>query len=294
MDMKGYDYIKAKQINWALNRGLKLQGSEGERGEKAYTLTLEENLFEPLLEEVKEKFMKGDGQELKPNSHGICKMQAVHASSALVVNVFQYWKKIGDYSPILQAFKLPKMHCTRCEFEEKFPIYPGSHPEFPIPPNIDIIFYCENANKIIAIESKFSESYSSYRDPEKYGIKSKYFKEELLHLWEDIPHIKQLAEKICPKDNHFKFLHTAQLIKHILGLKAKYKKENFYLVYLWYPVPGEEGYIHEQEIREVAEVFKKDGINFLALTYQELIINLAENCREKHSEYIKYITGRYL
>ena len=65
-------------------------------------------------------------------------------------------------------------------------------------------------------------------------------------------------------------------------------------MYLWYPVPGEEGYIHEQEIREVAEVFKKDGINFLALTYQELIINLAENCREKHSEYIKYITGRYL
>ena len=126
--MKGYDYIKAKQINWALNRGLKLQGSEGERGEKAYTLTLEENLFKPLLEEVKENFMKGDGQELKPNSHGICKMQAVHASSALVVNVFQYWKKIGDHSPILQAFKLPKIFCTRCEFEEKFYIFPKIQP----------------------------------------------------------------------------------------------------------------------------------------------------------------------
>ena len=89
--MKAEDFIKLKMINWALNRGLELQGSKGERGEKAYTMTLEENLFEPLLPEVKEQFNEGRGGELKGEPRP---MQAVHLSAALVVNVFQYWKKI--------------------------------------------------------------------------------------------------------------------------------------------------------------------------------------------------------
>ena len=38
--MKAYEYILAKQVQWALNRGIKLIGSKGRRGRPAYTFTL--------------------------------------------------------------------------------------------------------------------------------------------------------------------------------------------------------------------------------------------------------------
>jgi hypothetical protein len=52
----------------------------------------DDNLFEPLLSEVKGNFEEADGGELSGKP---CKMQAVHSSSALGVNIFQYWKRIN-------------------------------------------------------------------------------------------------------------------------------------------------------------------------------------------------------
>ncbi|GAB6162126.1 hypothetical protein JCM12298_12850 [Desulfothermus naphthae] len=283
--INGYHYIKSKQINWALNRGLKLQGSKRDRGEKAYTMTLEENLFEPLLDTVKEQFKKGKGGELEGDP---CPMQAVHSSVALVVNVFQYWIKINDYSSIIEALGFPKIECEYCKFEKKFPVCRET------PPHLDVVFSCKNEKEIIiAIESKFTEPYSSRGKKEE--MHDAYFENNLFYLWEDIPHVKKLAEKIrIEKTSGFNYLYADQLIKHLLGLKKQYKKKDFYLVYLWYNIPGEEGYFHEQEIKEIGGIFKADGINFQTITYQELLFKLAENCRETHARYIEYLTERYL
>ena len=92
--MNGYQYILTKQTEWARNRGIKLIGSRGNRGRPSYTAQLNENLFQPLLKEVYQCFEAGDGSELG-SSDFPGKMQAVHSSSALVINVFQYWKSIS-------------------------------------------------------------------------------------------------------------------------------------------------------------------------------------------------------
>ena len=280
--MKALDYIKSRQINWALNRGLILQGSKGERGEKAYTVTLEENLFEPLLSEVKEQFEKGRGGEL--NGYP-CPMQAVHSSAALVVNVFQYWLKIGDFSPVLKALGFPSAKCKKCEFEKKFSVCRGT------PPHIDVVFHCED--KIIAIESKFTEPYSSWQIKEE--MQSAYF-ENNPSIWKEIPSVRKLAERIRNKEQlDTSHIHVSQVIKHILGLISYTgNKEDFYLIYLWYNVPCSEGCVVEREIEQITKIFAEDKINFKTITYQEFIYRLSELCRKSHEEDVRYITARYL
>jgi broad specificity phosphatase PhoE len=92
-----------------------------------------------------------------------------------------------------------------------------------------------------------------------------------------------------------KHLDASQLIKHILGLKSNYDK-NFTLLYLWYDVPGTEGYEHRQEIEAFASIAKADGINFRHITYQKVIENLDKKEYkniEKFEEYINYLEERY-
>ena len=98
--MRAYEFILSKQIQWALNRDIPLVGSKKERGRPAYTIELSQNLFEPLDPNTRESFMKGDGNEINDKVDGPDKMQAVHSSSALSVNIFQYWKTINQISDI--------------------------------------------------------------------------------------------------------------------------------------------------------------------------------------------------
>ena len=100
--MRAHDYILAKQVQWAKNRGIALIGSKGERGRPVYTVSLDNNLFQPMDIDVLNSFKKGDGNEVKGTPGSPAKMQALHSSSALSVNVFQYWKKINKI-PIIAA-----------------------------------------------------------------------------------------------------------------------------------------------------------------------------------------------
>jgi hypothetical protein len=123
-------------------------------------------------------------------------------------------------------------------------------------------------------------------------LKPEYLKLE--RIWDDIPAIHELAKTISPDDSEFVYLHAAQLIKHILGLKAKVGKTRFRLLYLWYDVLGQEGAAHWKEIENFTKVARADDINFHALSYQKLIFRLASEFRQGHEEYISYLTGRYL
>lgn len=290
--MKGVKYIKSKQTQWAQRKNIKLIGSKIEKGVPAYTSKLEENLFEPLLSEIKTEIEKGDGGELKVNATHAAKMCAVHSSSALGVNIFQYWKTTGKIDNIAHACGLcAKENKTQTDihFERKFKI----SKEFPFGPNLDVVI--ENNEKeqfkIFAIECKFSEAYSNRGHS---GIDPKYFNCDIKPLWEDIPKLHDLANSISPGDTEFKFLHPAQLIKHILGLKSEYGKKSFRLLYLWYDVLGEEGYIHRAEIEKFADYAKEDGIKFSSISYQELITFLANNYYNTNEKFIDYLTDRYL
>ena len=122
-------------------------------------------------------------------------------------------------------------------------------------------------------------------------MKSEYLVDK--NLWADLNALNRLAREINPIDERYSYLHAAQLIKHILGLNASLGSKIFKLLYLWYDVLGKEGADHRAEIEDFTNFAKSDGINFHAMTYQELIVILDKYYRDEHSDYIKYITERY-
>lgn len=285
--MNAHGYILSKQIQWAYRNKIVLIGSKGNRGRKAYTQKLYDNLFEPLMIEVRNDFKEADGGELTGNP---CKMQAVHSSSALGVNIFQYWKRINQIPAMAAAcgFCSTNNTSSRCiNFEVKYPI----SEKFSYSPNIDVVINNspESRFKVFAIECKFSEAYSSRNHS---GIDPKYIK--LDTIWNDIPNFLEFAQTISPDDNRFTHLHPAQLIKHILGLKGRFGKNRFRLLYLWYDTIGPESAKHHKEIEEFIKITQADGLYFHAMSYQDLIIKLANNYRNTNRDYIDYITRRYL
>jgi len=279
----------SKQTIWAANANITLVGSRGKRGRPAYTRDLNQNLFRPLLKDVWNSFAAGDGGELGSTEFP-GKMQAVHSSSALGVNIFQYWKSIKAVPMIAAQCGLCRVGSqVSCDihFEEKYPI----SDTFGYHPNIDVVIHNEPSAKIkrFAIECKFSEAYGAHKHG---GLKAKYL--GLDDLWADIPNLRRFVECISPNDNEFVHLHPAQLVKHILGLKRQFGKTGFRLLYLWYDVLGDQGKQHRDEVLRFTTVTKSDGIKFHSLTYQELIVNLAKKLRMEHLDYISYLTGRYL
>lgn len=287
--MDGYEYILSKQTSWAVNSGISLVGSKGNRGRPAYTSKLEQNLFQNLLPDVRKSFATGDGGELSSNEFP-GKMQAVHSSSALGVNVFQYWKSINAVPVIAAQCGLCRggsQVSTDIHFEEKYPI----NYTFGYHPNIDVVIHNAPSARIkrFAVECKFSEAYGARKHG---GLKAKYL--EIEDLWADIPSLLGFAKRISPDDNKFVHLHPAQLLKHILGLKRQFGKAGFRLLYLWYDVLSDQGKQHRDEVLKFSEVTKTDGIKFHSLSYQELIVNLANKLRPGHPDYIRYLTERYL
>ncbi|MBN2332489.1 MAG: hypothetical protein JXO49_04185 [Deltaproteobacteria bacterium] len=287
--MNAREYIVARQISWAENRGLRLIGSLGVKGRKAYTECLADNLFEPLMPEVRNSLLAGDGNELGADPHRPAKMQAVHSSAAIGINLFQYWQKI-DQAPVMAAACgfCNKGNCTseRIVFEDKYPI----DCSLPAAPNIDMVFHNASSFRYqrFAVECRFAEAYGGRQHG---GLKPVYL--ELADLWQDIPRLKELAQAISPDDKTFSHLHAAQLIKHILGLKKAFGRTGFRLLYLWYDALGKEGHDHRREICRFAKTTIADGIKFHALSYQDLIGKLVQEHRSGHPVYIGYISGRY-
>ena len=288
--MKAYEYILLKEIQWALNRGIDLVGSQGKRGRPAYTPDLNQNLFEALDPVIKKSLESGDGGEINGSPERPAKMQAVHSSSALGVNIFQYWQTIDQIPKIAAACGFCRRGnriSKKIVFEDKYPI----NNRFRFSPNIDVVLHNSSSAKYkrFAIECKFSEAYSTQGE---HSLKRKYL--DLEEVWSDIPNLHELAKELCPKDNTYKYLHPAQLIKHILGLKKAFGRNGFRLLYLWYNVLGEEGAIHQQEVDRFIQTVRSDDIKFHALSYQELIARIAAEHRAEHGKYVKYITERYL
>jgi hypothetical protein len=290
--MTGLKFIKAKQQTWARRKGFTLVGGTiPDRGEKNYLQNLNDNLFEQLSKESSDCFNSGDGNETKDGKAQLAKMKALHSSSAIVVNLFQYWQK--DVYPIAYACGLCSKAASRdktenkIKFEEKFEISTDKS-LFPRSPNLDVVI--ENFHPLVyAIESKFTEPYNSRKQK---GIKQKYIDD--VSFWNRLPNLHNLAKEICPDNNKFKYLDAAQLIKHILGLKNKHNKSGFHLLYLWYDVIGKDGFEHRKEIEQFAEIAKKDNIKFSHITYQEVIIKLSKEFYGGNENYCDYLTNRYL
>lgn len=288
-DLNASEQIISKQIEWAKNKGLQLFGSAGNRGRRVYTKSIADNLFKSLSDKSRKELEGGDGGELNGNASQPAKIQALHSSSALGINLFDYWREQSDSSLLFAACGLSRAGnklTGEIQFEQKFTI----DDRFQYSPNLDVIFVHSQPHKfkVFAIECKFTEPYSSRGHS---GLDPKYFSNG--DIWHNLSATKHLGQEISPEDSHFKYLRAAQLIKHILGLNRKFGHSRYRLLYLWYDALGEPGFKHRQEVDEFADVVRSDGVVFHNTTYQDLIVGLARH-RNKHEEYVKYLTDRYL
>lgn len=261
-------------------------GSAGTRGRPAYVPTVNENLYEPLSAEAEREYREGQGDELRRN------IRAVHSSSALCCNLFHYWKSRACPVPIAAACGVLADLTACIRFEALHPI--TDNPDravFPRDPNPDVEFtYPANAgHRAVAFECKFGEPYDSRI---RQGLKPAYL--GLPGLWDGLSNCRELAEHICPDDREFSYLHAAQILKHILGLRRTYGLGGFVLVYLWYDVPGGDGWNHRSEVDRLADIVRKDGVNLHTVTYQQAILNLARDHHADHAEYTNYVAERYL
>lgn len=286
--MNGLDFIHSKQQGWAKRKGLNLVAGGTKPDKKSYLSSIADNLFEPLSKRSLASYESADGNETEDSNTRLAKMKALHSSSAIVVNLFQYWQG-KDIYPILKALKMvpaqPSPLNWEIKFEEQFEISKDKS-QFPRSPNIDVVIHAPQS--VIGIESKFIEPYKSSR--KHGGLKQKYV--ENLSFWDGLSHLHELAKEISPDDNRFRFLDAQQLITRVLGLKKG--EQDFRLLYLWYDVVGTKGVEHRKEIEQFAEIAKKDNVKFSHITYQEVIANLAEEFYDGNETYCNYLTDRYL
>ena len=268
-----YRLICNQQWAWAHQRGIKLD-------EDGYTLSLNDNLFLPLLPEVEKEFQSGKGDELGSDDK-TGKMQALHSSSALVLNVFQYWRNanVPDIASACGASR----GVTEIHFEQTHATPLGG-----IPPHLDVEFRGNDVNPV-AIESKFTEPYHRHT---KRTIKDKYL--GVPGLWAQLPRCEELVRRIHEEEHgktSFVYLDAPQLLKHILGLATGFGPKGFELLYLWYEVPSAEAERNRSEIMDFREHIG-DEVNFREMTYQELF-EAIRRLATADGDYISYLRERY-
>ena len=132
--------IKKQQQSWAVEHGIAFDV-------KGYVYKLEDNLLEPLEENARAEFASGKGGELER------KMFALHSSSALVCNLFHYWR-YRDVPAVAMSCGLSPNYDT-LRFEKAYHKPQGVGGELP---HVDIEFTGRTLTPI-AIEAKFTEQY---------------------------------------------------------------------------------------------------------------------------------------
>jgi hypothetical protein len=267
------DALKHNQRHWA-------GGGRVTLDKDGYTHSLSANLFAPLCAETEAELRAGDGGELGVlGERGKC--QALHSSSALACNFFDYWRH-RSLDVLAQALDWPSGFKSMT-FEHKFPHGVKGHA-----PNLDVVFRT-NAGGLFAVESKFTEPYS---DGKNNFLKPGYFASSR-RVWADsqLEDCQQLAESLRVGSIKFSLLDAAQLLKHMLGLSKV--GVPWVLCYLWFDVGGDAGTQHQLEIEKFDLALGADAKHFKHLSYQQLFRRVVETAPAEHAQYLKYLRQRY-
>lgn len=152
--------LLARQRRWAEAAGHVVD-------ERGYLPSVEANLFRPLSELAQRDFAHGSGSELVGTPTRPAKMRALHSSSALAVNVFDFWHG-RDAGPLLRALGIDG-ELAALRFEAQFPTGLGG-----TPPNLDVALDLADGT-VVAIESKFSE-WLTPKSPNHQQLSAAYFK----------------------------------------------------------------------------------------------------------------------
>lgn len=271
--MRSASEARSRQQAWAEAEGISVD-------ESGYVSTLEDNLFVPLSAATRIELSGGNGNELGgPGRRG--KMQALHSSSALAYNVFEYWRQREDRDELRAAMELP-LPIKAIAFEGKFATGLGA------PAHVDVVL--EVGDGLVAVESKFLEPFGSSKPYKTFS--TKYFP-SCVARWADVglPHCQTLAEQVNRDEVEFLRLDVPQLMKHALGL-WRMGRPDVSLWYLYVEMKGVVGERHQHEL----ELFQErvgEEIRFRALSYNRLIERLHEQGNPAHTKYLAFLTGRY-
>ena len=213
-------------------------------------------------------------------------MKALHSSSTLVANFFDYWTD-RDKNSLLSALEIDTCNAESLEFEAKFPTGLGG-----TPPHLDVAITL-SSGAVIGIESKFTEHMGrSTKDKSKF--EPSYFPHSG-GLWARVglTECQGLAEELHNGQHKFEYLDPWQLLKHALGL-ATQLHDQFSLYYLYYDYPGERSETHNREIWSFASRVGEE-IPFKAVSYQEVFGRLSafHQTDAEYPDYIHYLGTRY-
>lgn len=271
------DVVLAGQRAWAADRGL----SPDERG---YLPSYQANLRAPLSDGTRAAFDQGSGSELRDGPKRPAKMRALHSSSALAVNVFDFWSG-RDLGRVLRALGIEGAATSPPLFEKKLPTGAGG-----TPPNLDVVFPLADG-RLVGVESKFTEwmspktamaaSLAPYRD---VAGSSYWSRAELLAA-------HALVEAMVAGRQIFSYLDVPQLLKHSLGL-VRASAPGSELRYLYFDAPGAEHDTHLREI-DLFDAAVGSELRFRAMSYQALVAALQPARDHAEVAYFVYLRDRY-
>jgi hypothetical protein len=265
--------IKAKQGRWASDAAVACEGE--------YCVDPKSNV--PWLsKQTLAEFLEADGNEFD-DKDGRAKIAALHSSSALAVNVFDYWRE-RDKSPLAGALGRGPRRVEALSFERKFPTGVG-----PRSPNIDVVLTLEG-DGLLAIESKFTEWTGNAG---RKSLREAYLPEGTKR-WAAVglSGAQRVAEAY-KQGTGFNRLDVPQLLKHMLGLATQKPSPDWHLLLLWHRCDEVLAAQMDEEIQRFEGLLGADGTRFSSLTYQEFWERLRASLTRDHSEYVSYIQKRY-
>ena len=248
-----------------------------------YLPTVTANLLAALSTQTRQAFERGDGGELKDGASRPAKMRALHSSSALAVNVFDYWTS-RDPAPLGRALELGS-GVRSLRFEAQFPTGLDGNP-----PNLDLAVVLANGTTV-GVESKFTEWLHAKSQPRE-AFKPKYFPDGP-GLWQarGLRQSQALAQAMGNGEKLFRHFDAAQLLKHALGLTTQLG-DKFALLYVFYDWPCAEAEAHRAEVQDFTSLVGPE-LRFRALTYQDLYRRLKSKAGAADGEYLAYLGRRY-
>ena len=258
--MNAEQEIRNAQQDWATSKGIPFDS-------RGYVRQVEGNLYQPLSHRARLAFERGAGSELSGH------MRALHSSSALAVNFFDYWTD-RDRTPIPSALGIYPDAGDELGFEAQFRTVLRR-----TPPHLDIAITL-STGFVVAIEGKFTEHLKRSLKGKSNFTKSYFPKSGGLWSGKDLSACQALAEELWAEQlsgsrQRFEYLAPRQLLKHALGLATRLGNR-FNLFYLYYDWPGQEPEAHRREIDLFNELVG-DEIRFKALTYQEVFERLRDS-----------------
>jgi hypothetical protein len=269
------DHEYARQAAW-LRRDCELS-------ENDYAPTIERNA--PYLTSAgRAELLQASGSELSARAGALPKFCAPWSSSALVANVFDYWRG-RDLVPLVRALDAPPH--TSYSLEHKLETGFSRAPA-----NLDVAIFGADA-PLVAIEAKFLEPFgSAERGTPKDNIQPVYLDSRRIADWNGLIALRGLAERIAGGDILFRRLDAPQLIKHSLALRRR--RAPFELLFIWFTPPADRAETTEMrsEIEQFANAARADQVAFRSLTYQDLYGRLLIEARG-HTDYLAYLGSRY-